>query len=763
LFGSGVFVTIDNLIIHVPFRYFVSRAIASHQLPLWVPYLYMGTPFLANGDAAFLYPFQLPFFLTTPERGLGLVVWLHLGLAAIAMYALCRVSLGLGVAAAATAGIVFGLGGQALGHSGLLVLVYSQPWPPLVLLCLERGVNRNLWWAWAACLPFAFGLLAGQPQQLYLAMVWVPVVLLVLCWGGSVRRLAVRTAVATGTAVVGGFLLTAVQVLPQLELVAQSGRNHGLTYGEATVGSLPKISPWRLLLPDFAKSQGGENFAYIGGVALLLVVVGLIGLIRRRRWPQLALWAGMATISYLLAMGSAIGPLYHLAFAAVPGLDRFRFPVRWLYPASIALCVLVAYGVDDVLGWRRPSGPDRWHAKRAGVVATLASVLATGVAGVYACRAAVESFDRSPLLLRASLQCVAALVIVIGLRALAGANRLVSGALIASLVAAELLVSGAVFEINRPVDPGFYHQALPPLQYVLDHPGGRVFPDAPSAHGWSVTGDRLESDTPLLHPGVHSVLGIGGNWPPENLHELERRTTAQLAHGSPQLYGREELWRALDVRYLMVPTGDPDTVSDPELVRRETYGDLSLYELRTPGRRARALCGARYVADQAAAIDKVLDPAFTADTVILEGAGVSQPTTVCGSAEVSEETLNSVDVEVDLDHAGWLTLADTWYPGWKATVDDHLVPIRRTNAWLRGVALPAGHSHVRFEYGAPAFRKGLAISFVAWCLWLLAGAGLMGVALERRSRDAASRAGRLRRRLGRWRPDPPRSDATSND
>src|SRR5207253_2484969 len=55
----------------------------------------------------------------------------------------------------------------------------------------------------------------------------------------------------------------------------------------------------------------------------------------------------------LLAVGAAT-PLYRVVLAVYPGLDRFRFPVRFLYPVMIAASVLAAYGLDAIVGAVRP-------------------------------------------------------------------------------------------------------------------------------------------------------------------------------------------------------------------------------------------------------------------------------------------------------------------------------------------------------------------------------------------------------------------------
>src|SRR5579859_1841947 len=58
LVGKEAYVALDLAIIHIPFRDFLRQSLASGQLPLWNPDLYLGMPFLANGDAAVAYPLQ---------------------------------------------------------------------------------------------------------------------------------------------------------------------------------------------------------------------------------------------------------------------------------------------------------------------------------------------------------------------------------------------------------------------------------------------------------------------------------------------------------------------------------------------------------------------------------------------------------------------------------------------------------------------------------------------------------------------------------
>ena len=59
--------------------------------------------------------------------------------------------------------------------------------------------------------------------------------------------------------------------------------------------------------------------------------------------------------------------------------------------------------------------------------------------------------------------------------------------------------------------------------------------------------------------------------------------------------------------------------------------------------------------------------------------------------------------------AGYLVLADTFFPGWEATIDDVPVPIARGNLYQRVVAVPAKACTLHFRFRADGFRSGLSL------------------------------------------------------
>lgn len=69
---------------------------------------------------------------------------------------------------------------------------------------------------------------------------------------------------------------------------------------------------------------------------------------------------------------------------------------------------------------------------------------------------------------------------------------------------------------------------------------------------------------------------------------------------------------------------------------------------------------------------------------------------------------------VDAESAGFLVLADTYYSGWSATVNNQPVPLLRANRAMRAVPIPAGKSMVEMRYRCWRFEVGALVSILGW-------------------------------------------------
>ena len=341
-------------------------ALRSGRIPLWNPDLFMGVPFLANPQAAVFY---LPNWLLlglSAERAISVALILHVAWAAAGTAALTRAGLRLGWASSSAAGAVFAFGGYFVAQSGHVNQVSATAWLPWLLLGLDRAVAGNRR-AWLALPPItALMLLAGHPQVAYMSLVFGLVYAVILggsrggpVWRGRIRG-AMRGLLAWAFAGVGGVLLSAVQVLPTLELSHHGIRSGGLPLHEAASFSLPGEEFLRAVLPTFATLPSSTEFvAHIGLSGIILAVLGVAA---RPGQARTLLFVATLAATLLLAVGPAT-PVFTLAHRLVPGFDLFRVPPRWLLLGILAAALLAAQGVES-LGrgwastgeWRRGTG-----------------------------------------------------------------------------------------------------------------------------------------------------------------------------------------------------------------------------------------------------------------------------------------------------------------------------------------------------------------------------------------------------------------------
>lgn len=116
-------------------------------------------------------------------------------------------------------------------------------------------------------------------------------------------------------------------------------------------------------------------------------------------------------------------------------------------------------------------------------------------------------------------------------------------------------------------------------------------------------------------------------------------------------------------------------------------------------------------------LDRLSSPEFDPrDAVILEEEpeGFEEP-----NGEIVEEWAKVVSyepervvIEATFASAGFVVLADMYYPGWVAEVDGERGKIYRANYLLRAVVLGEGKHRVEFKYVPGPYRVGRVISLV---------------------------------------------------
>ncbi|MES1209406.1 MAG: YfhO family protein, partial [Pseudomonadota bacterium] len=200
---------------------------------------------------------------------------------------------------------------------------------------------------------------------------------------------------------------------------------------------------------------------------------------------------------------------------------------------------------------------------------------------------------------------------------------------------------------------------------------------------------------------------------------------------------------------VIVPrTAETNLEGDPELVRVADINGVSIFRNRAALPRARVVhttVVARTTDDAVARLASGTQGAAhvsttpLADSVILEGVADAPPPRELHGGRATPATFiaddpDDVILQVDAPQEGYLVLADTHYPGWRATVDGHPRAIYPANVGFRAVHVETGRHQVAFHFRPASFRAGMACALLGL---LACGAISIAAALRARRRPAS--------------------------
>lgn len=677
----------DQLLEFWPWRIFLRDALRSGRFPLWNPLIMGGVPFAACVQAAPFFPTTLLLPILTPAAWSVAAAALKIFIASL-MTGLFAARLGASRRGAALSAVSFGLCGFMiawLGHPQ----TNAACGLPFLFWALHRADKDDDFSSWKlAALAVGFILLGGHP----------PTALQVLAAGAayaawlSARRGGDRKNYLFAAAGAGflGVGLASIALFPYFEYLPLSSTADS---AQALARWSTRLSPWvllHLLIPNASGSPVGGaqvlaavfdlNFAsnfieragWIGVPATFFAACAALKS-RPRSTERFLAWCAL----FALAAAFGVPPLPQL-WRILPGFSAVN-PTRWLLLFCFSASVLAGRGVDLKIS-------RRMLLAAAGVF-ILAEI-------IYAWRLSLYWGELS-----------------------AGERGFAVGEMGAfafeSAAAAALAVFPRARDWAAPI-AGFF---LLRLAWGINPaaPENYLYPSTPATQ----TLARLQGDGRIL--GVGAVLAPDtpmalGLRDARGRDFITLRRYEKLLTGEAGNFAFFEGARGLPPAFALL--GISAIATDPASAAAvpkdwTLENDQGMLVFRAP----RAVSRAMFVptgkaVPPAAALSLAGDVNFIPDKTVLidDGGAVAAPQNSAGRADISAETANSVDINVQSAGPGWVLLLDSWYPGWRASVDGERAEIRRADYAFRAVYVPAGAKHVRMTYVPSVFWLGAAVS-----------------------------------------------------
>lgn len=696
------------------------------ELPLWNPLVGMGAPLLANYQTALFYPPTWIYMLAAAISGAPGIAWattwvvtLHLALSGWGMVRLAR-AMGWTELAQTVAGLAWGLSGYLVTRSHFLSINATAAWLPWILLaCYQlhlqpRSNTLLLKLTFFLCMQ----LLAGHAQTtwytLMLAAAWIGF----WAWQRSGWGALWQSGIKYFLAGIWAAGLSAVQLLPTAEYLLQSHRAEQVNYSMAATYS---FWPWRLLtlfIPDlFGNPAHGdywgyatywEDAIYIGVLAIFLVFIAIFHKKKSDQDTRLVYFSLLLiTISIIFALGKHT-PVFPWLYRNIPSFNMFQAPARFLIWAEFCLALLAGLGVTY---WRRPQ-KRALYCSRLGTMAAFGLIVGASL-GWWALKSPGDHFGQiNPTFVPAFA--------LAGLWALGvGAMHLTSPTAeeakpkqwwmwaVIIWLAADLVVAG--WGLNPGTDKSDYQEYTGiytrtneryARYYISLNDEQRLkFETFFCFDTFDVPGGVMAvRDTLLPNTNILDGLDSTSNFDPIVTGRYYQ--WMNLLQQQPQAIQQQLLGR-MGVDVLLKVN---DTL--PSVV---TPVPLSIHY----GRVHWAGC-ALVVEDGDKALQALLSGQVPGNTVVIEGGGPASCVPGSQAAFLQLSTPNSVSLSVSTQQGGYLVLADSWYPGWLATIDGEPVEVLRADYLFRAVYVPAGVHQLDFRYHPLSLYIGLAISAFSW-------------------------------------------------
>lgn len=689
-----------------PWRHLVVESFKNGQWPLWNPYLFSGTPLLANFQSAVFSPLNFLLLVFPFAVGWSLMILVQPLLAALFMFLFLR-ELKVSRWGSVVAATAFSFCGFMVVWMAYGTLSLAIAWLPLLLWAIEKSFKKaSILPLTITSLSLAFSFFSGHFQTSVYAILAVVFYTIFKFW----QTKNLRNFLFVTVFLFLGVLIASPQIFPSIELYFQSVRGQSFRQTE--------VIPWSylmtLLAPDFFgnPTTGNNWFGHYAEWASFIgvwpLILGVWVFLKKRGNKEVAFFFLLGIVSLLFSLDTPLTDL----------LTKLKIPVLST-SANSRLIVIFSFTFSVLAGFAIDSLRKEWE-ERKNFKNFFLYLLAAGVALILLWLS-VLFFHFWPA---DKIMIIKRNLFLPSLIYMSGAIILSSGFILRKNLKAILLVVILIiiaFDSLRfavkwmPFEkPEHLYPQLPVTKFLQKEVGiNRVFGNFGNELAVYFHIPSIEGYDPLYPKRYKELISavndsqIGDLFADRSTVLLEKN-----AQHSPRLLS------LLGIKYLLHAKDDGWS---PWVF--PFWKNLDQYDLVYDGPKYQVLENKKSLPrvflvgdyevsnDPKAIIKQLLDEDFDyKNKLILEEKLSEEISPGSGEVKITDYTSGKIKIEVIHSQPQLLFLSDNYYPGWQAKVDGWETKIYRANYAFRAIFVPEGKHLVEFIYDPISFKAGLILS-----------------------------------------------------
>ncbi|MEX2027886.1 MAG: YfhO family protein [Candidatus Curtissbacteria bacterium] len=715
---------LDQLRLYYPAYHFMLEEFGQVSIPLWNPYAFSGQPNVANLQSAVFYPLNLFGFFMPFSWFWNLMRFSPSLLAAFFTYLYLR-HLGLSKISGFFGALGFGFSPFILVWGEEQVITpHSVIWLPLIFFAVERflsGKRKRLSFALIS-LSVACSIFAGFIQTTIYMLLFSGVYIFYRCGYSKIRQ-----AAALLGALVLGVAMSAIQLIPTIELYFLSARAEFALKETLNTFLLPPEALLTYLAPDFFGNPATYNFFRSGaaqyyegvlfaGVGILIFATFALSLWRKNKLTVFFF------IIFAITLSTAVDlPTSRLLSSLPIPIIGSSIAVRILFVPVFCLAVMAAIGLEL---WLK----SKEKLTKALEIIALFYLVLIFVLLIY--KAFQIPYFWDPRFaannnLKVSFRNLVVPIFIFGSICAFGflaqrqkvSRQLVAIVIIGISFAHISLFAQKFFSFS---DEKYLFPKIPVLDFIVKNQGnfrswgiGDAFLENNFATAYGINFPEGYNSLSILSYSqfTQAMQGV-------SLDDFVSRADAGVGRDRVDLLlpnpNRRKLIDILGIRYVIGKNSDAGLLEKNDLKRVFEDSDFSVFENGQV--MPRVFLASRYekVTERERIIPRLLADDFDMrESLILEHDSPISPQAGEGGVEVLSYRSGEVIIKTKSEAPKLLFISDNFYPGWKAKVDGDETAIMRADYTFRAVPLLAGEHTVRFYFDSDSFKWGALISLLS--------------------------------------------------